>query len=223
MLRTGLIVELPAADEVIGEWRVRLDPRAALGVPAHVTLLFPFAPTDRVDDELDGVREVLAATEPFDVTLAATGWFEPGVLWLAPDPDSVFRDLTARLTARFPAYPPYEGAFDDPTPHLTVGDSSRIDLLRTAERDIAPRLPIVASARSVRLMMEQPDGSWRRGEEFSLGAPGRHDQQIAAGRFLDQQSVSDPGTMIGLGIAWASMIGLASVMVSALVPKKQTS
>ena len=148
----------------------RFDPRAALGVPAHVTLLYPFAPADRVDDELDGVREVLATAEPFDVTdsrppagssPACSGWH-------------LSRRRVPRLSppvwrAGYPAYPPYEGAFEDPIPHLTVGDSSAIDLLRAAERDIAPRLPIVASARSVRLMTEQPDGSWRRGEEFSLG------------------------------------------------------
>ena len=170
MPRTGLIVEVPTADEIVGEWRARLDPRAALGVPAHVTLLYPFAPADRVDAELEAVREVLSTAEPFDYRLDATGWFEPGVLWLAPRPADHFRDLTARLAERFPAYPPYEGAFDDPMPHLTVGDSPAIDQLQAAERDIATRLPIVASARSVRLMIEQADGGWRRAAEFPLGS-----------------------------------------------------
>lgn len=173
MLRTGLIIEVPTADEVVGEWRARLDPRAALGVPAHVTLLYPFAPADRVDAELDAVREVLAAAEPFDFRLDATGWFEPGVLWLAPRPAEHFRDLTARLADRFPAYPPYEGAFDDPVPHLTVGDSSATDQLRTADRDISTKLPIASVARSVRLMVEQSDGSWYRGAELPLGSDHR--------------------------------------------------
>ena len=50
MLRTGLIVEVPDAELVVAHWREQLDPHAMLGVPAHVTVLFPFAAPDRIDE-----------------------------------------------------------------------------------------------------------------------------------------------------------------------------
>ena len=62
MLRTGLIVEVPDAEHVVAHWREQLDPHAMLGVPAHVTVLFPFAAPDRIDKGiLTALRQVLSA------------------------------------------------------------------------------------------------------------------------------------------------------------------
>ena len=48
MSETALIVEVSEAEEAVHEWRARHDSVAARGVPAHVTVLFPFvAPSFR--------------------------------------------------------------------------------------------------------------------------------------------------------------------------------
>jgi hypothetical protein len=60
---TALIVEVPAAEVVVGRHRAALDRAAALGVPAHLTVLYPFRPAellvsedhDRLDDVFRGV------------------------------------------------------------------------------------------------------------------------------------------------------------------------
>jgi hypothetical protein len=39
---SGLVVLVPEAEPVVGHLRDRLDPNAASGVGAHVTVLFPF-------------------------------------------------------------------------------------------------------------------------------------------------------------------------------------
>jgi hypothetical protein len=49
-LRTGLIVEVPGAEHAVAHWRKQLNPQATLGVPAHVTVLFPFAAPDCIDE-----------------------------------------------------------------------------------------------------------------------------------------------------------------------------
>ena len=36
---TALVIPVPAADAVVGEWRSRLDPTTAMGEPPHITLL----------------------------------------------------------------------------------------------------------------------------------------------------------------------------------------
>ena len=112
MLRTGLIVEVPDAEQVVAHWRKQLDPQAMLGVPAHVTVLFPFAAPARIDQViLTALRQVLSAVEPFKFRLPRTGWFGESVLWLAPEPGAPFRHLTEILTAAFPDYPPFGGQF----------------------------------------------------------------------------------------------------------------
>jgi hypothetical protein len=49
--RTALIVAVEEAEIAVSELRLRYDPSASLGVPAHVTVLFPFQYDVEVDDE----------------------------------------------------------------------------------------------------------------------------------------------------------------------------
>jgi hypothetical protein len=68
------------------------------------------------------------------VRLADLAQFPDGIIHLVPDPDDALRDLTARLVAAFPAWPPYGGEFgSDVQPHLTVDAASPVvDLASTA-------------------------------------------------------------------------------------------
>ena len=51
---TALIVEVPAAEVVVGRHRAWLDRAAALGVPAHVMVLYPFRPAELLASEDHG-------------------------------------------------------------------------------------------------------------------------------------------------------------------------
>ena len=63
--QSAVILPVPEADAVIGEWRRRLDRSAAWGVPAHVTLLFPFvAPADIDARVLAAVADAIAGNGP---------------------------------------------------------------------------------------------------------------------------------------------------------------
>ena len=46
---TAVVVPIPEAEGVVGPYRARLDHAAELGVPAHVTVIAPFAPPDLID------------------------------------------------------------------------------------------------------------------------------------------------------------------------------
>src|SRR4051812_37947925 len=47
---SGLIVEVPESESVVGHHRDALDINARGGVPAHVTVLYPFLPPHLIDD-----------------------------------------------------------------------------------------------------------------------------------------------------------------------------
>ncbi len=118
---SALAVLLPEAEALVGPFRSIYDPAARVGVPAHITVLYPFVPPAQIDPSIEkSLRTVLGSSAAFDVVLAEIREFS-GVLYLAPVPDVYFRKLTAAVYAQFPAYPPYAGAIADPTPHLTVG------------------------------------------------------------------------------------------------------
>ena len=166
MPRTALVVVVPEAEPLVGGWRERYD-NASLGIPAHVTLLFPFVSTEAVDDALLDELRALFATQPsFSFSLPRVARF-PDVAWLAPVPDAPFRRLTELIFSSYPDYPPYEGIHDEVIPHLTVGvgDTTLQDEIDAA---LTPRLPIHAEARHVTLLVEDDEGRWRVGDEFPL-------------------------------------------------------
>ena len=108
---------------------------------AHVTALGPFDP-DPSPDTLARIADLAAGTAPVRVRLAELAQFPNGIIHVVPDPDDALRDLTARLVAAFPQWPPYGGEFgDDVVPHLTVDAASdEVSLSSTAGllRDVLP-------------------------------------------------------------------------------------
>ena len=170
---TGLVVAVPEAEPGVGALRERLDASAPLGAPAHVTVLFPFVPPDEVDDDvLERVKRVVGAVPGFRYAFRKTAWFDDRVLWLAPDDDSPFRELTHRVWGEFPDRPPFEGEFADVVPHLTVGHEHPRELLAKAEEEVRTGLPIEGTATEVVLLAQaEAGGRWFQRASFPLSPP----------------------------------------------------
>jgi 2'-5' RNA ligase len=166
---SAFAVHVPEAEACVGELRARHDPSCALGVPAHVTILYPFMEPSAIDDAvLEQVREALSGFHAFSFRLHRIERF-PGVLYLAPEPHLPMKAMTRALAARFPAYPPYGGLYTDVVPHLTVAQAGDADL-DAAERELRARLPaggLVARCAEV-VLMENSSGLWRPVRSFPL-------------------------------------------------------
>jgi hypothetical protein len=157
MPRTALIVAIPEAETAVGALRLAHDWSAPLGVPAHVTILFPFA--DGADVDESAVADLVAAFAAFEFELDRVERFDDGPVWLHPEPSAPFTALIDAVWRRFPDYPPYVGAHEVVIPHLTVSDVP-------VEVDI--ELPIRAAAYEVTLIEEGADGRWSVRRRFPL-------------------------------------------------------
>lgn len=155
--QTALIVAVPEAEPAVAELRLEHDPMARLGVPAHITILYPFAAPDAVDEE--AIASMLEPHAAFPFELASLEHFDDDVTYLAPLPVRPFDDLIAAAIARWPEYPPYGGTIDAVIPHLTIG---------TTRLDISIELPIACVARAMTLLEETDDGRWRTRRQFQL-------------------------------------------------------
>lgn len=169
-LESALIVEVPEAEAAVARHRERLDENAAMGIPAHITVIAPFLPPAVLGPPvLAELGRLFGEVPRFRFRLARTAWFGDQVLWLAPDDPGPFRALTARAFAAFPACPPYRGLHDDVIPHLTVGLQQPLAELRAAEESLRPQLPVEAQATAVTLMTGPASGGpWTRTARFPL-------------------------------------------------------
>jgi hypothetical protein len=173
---SALVFLAPEAEALVQAFRDRHDPAAAEGMPAHITVLYPFKPPDAIDPSVqDGLRQCLAAFAPFRFTLAEVRRFESpiAVLYLAPEPADRFRALTEAIWRRWPETPPYRGRHADIIPHLCVAqvhDRQQLDqiALRFAPA-AAAMLPIRAMAAEVALM-DTRSGRWQVRTTFGLGS-----------------------------------------------------
>ncbi|MFJ6524896.1 2'-5' RNA ligase family protein [Streptomyces longwoodensis] len=165
--QSGLIVRVPEAEPLVRAWRDRLDPSAGAGVPAHVTVLFPFLDASLVDEGVCAeIGEVIGRHQSFEARFDRCGRF-PGVLYLAPGPDAGFRSLTEAIVERWPEYPPFGGQFDDVVPHLTIAQGQGQAVVEKAEADLLAGLPVVARVSAVDLLVH--DGTrWRQRASFPL-------------------------------------------------------
>jgi uncharacterized protein YndB with AHSA1/START domain/2'-5' RNA ligase len=172
MAESALIVRVPEAEPHVAHWRSRFDPAAGQGVPAHITVLFPFVPPDAIDaDVLASVCSAIADARPFAFRLASIERF-PGVVYLAPDPSAPFVELTNRIVRRFPAHLPYGGQFDAVVPHLTVAHASGDDAaeVEAGLRKSLAGSGVIESTCTALVLIENSSGLWRPLHELALAS-----------------------------------------------------
>jgi 2'-5' RNA ligase len=102
-LRTTVIVPVPEAADVVDRWREETcNDKPSIGVPAHITLLFPFVPAAQLDQlVIASLAEIVDATSAFEFKLRKAARF-PEMLYLAPEPTSPFVRLTEAIVGRVP-------------------------------------------------------------------------------------------------------------------------
>jgi len=171
---SALLIPVTAADGAVRRLRRKLDPSFALGIPSHITILYPFlAPASVSDSHTTRLAKLFGRCEPFDFALSDLGWFDDRVMYLTPSPRALFVYLTGRLAAEFPEHPPYGGEYDGVIPHLTVGEDARPASMRRAARRLQKKLPIRATATEVWLMAPDAAGHWDVLRKFPLGGDSR--------------------------------------------------
>ena len=170
MPQSASVVPVPEAEPWVKDLRERYDPIAAVGMPAHITVLFPFIPPDLLtDSDLARAAGIFRCFQSFEFRLEQVGRF-PESLYLVPELDEPFISLTEAIVREFPEYPPYGGKFTEIVPHLTVANRSA-ELSAIAEAKLLAAMkdlgPIHAVCNVVELY-ENSSGYWRWAQSFPL-------------------------------------------------------
>jgi 2'-5' RNA ligase len=170
-IESALVVIIPEAEDLVSSFRDRYDPAAAAGVPAHVTITYPFKPPSELTAPvIDKLRQLLASFSSFDLRFEGTERF-PRVLYLRPDPAEPLNRLIMLVTECFPEAPPYGGVFADVVPHLTIahaGDSEQLAVISADfDRHARGRLPIESTVSEI-VLMDNQSGHWQVHQRFAL-------------------------------------------------------
>jgi 2'-5' RNA ligase len=168
---SAFVVRVPEAEPHVSHLRWQFDPAAKLGMPAHITLLFPFASPERIDSAVvEQARKVVAGVHAFAFSLVRISRF-PDALYLVPEPSGPFVALTERLVRQFPEFPPYGGQYRGVVPHLTVARGSELEHSRAEaglRSALSARGGIACSAKEV-VLMGNASGPWQQMEVLPLG------------------------------------------------------
>ena len=92
MAQSTLFVPVPEAEPWVKDLRERYDPVATAGVPAHITILFPFILPDLItESDLAKTTETFQRFRPFEFRLEQVGRF----------PESLVSRTRTRRTVHF--------------------------------------------------------------------------------------------------------------------------
>lgn len=146
---TAIVIPVPEAETIVRQRLLRAAPSRIprdRSAAAHITLMAPFLPPDRIDaGVLAELERCFADLTSFGYTLTEVCEFPDGVVYLSPEPAMPFSRLALELHRLFPEASPHGVTFDDVVPHLTVplppGESAE-DL----RAQLAHTLPLTAHA-----------------------------------------------------------------------------
>lgn len=162
------MVLVPAADTLVETWRNPHDPSRALGMPAHITILFPFLQQDDLSTaSLEALRAICRGTRPLQTCFRDIGRF-PSVLYLEPRPAVAFVSLTAAIETEWPDHPPFAGEFDEVIPHLTVTNGASEEVMDAAADDLSTRLPLSVTLTEASLFVFDGD-RWQLATRLPFG------------------------------------------------------
>jgi 2'-5' RNA ligase len=172
-MESTLVILVPKCEGLVRSFRDRYDPAAKAGMPAHITLLYPFKPPDKIDAVvLDTLRDCFFCFPPFKFSLAAINQFSSETLFLVPEPEDPFRELTWGIWRCYPKTPPYRGRYSTVVPHLTVAslvsEQRLAEVAGEFEEAAQGCLPIRTEATEVALM-DSRSGRWEINTTFKLG------------------------------------------------------
>ncbi len=161
-MRSSIDISLPMLIAQIDTWRKPTVEVANLGVPPHITLLYPWRNAPVSPNDLTELSQLLISFQPFELCFNRLETFQAGVIYLALEDESVPRAIMKKLFEGFPDTKPYDGIFIDPTPHVTVVKAKKDELEKLRlEITQALELPIKILVKEITVMEEDSEGYWK--------------------------------------------------------------
>jgi hypothetical protein len=165
--RTGLVIPIPAADALLGSVGARYPGTVRAGLPAHVSLLYPFVVAAELDERVTtALHELFVEQVPIPIDFVEC-YRRGGFVALRPESSDGLKELMTRTWCRWPDVVPYEGVFGDVEPHVTVATRCSEQTAARIKQEVTAELPICAELREAWLLAFE--GQWILRDRFEFG------------------------------------------------------
>ncbi|GHE81361.1 hypothetical protein GCM10017786_09690 [Amycolatopsis deserti] len=169
--RSVLAIPVPAADPLLAR-AAEQSPGARRGLPAHISLLYPFLPAAELDETAVATLTGLLEPQPELQVRFDRCHHHGGFVYLRPEPPQPLIALIAALRRQWPGVPPYDGRFgDDVGPHLTIAIGVSPREAAALVRSVDAALPM--AARLTEAWLAVFDGTWQPRGRFRFRDPAR--------------------------------------------------
>jgi 2'-5' RNA ligase len=166
--RSAVIVPI-ALPPRLASLRDAVDPLAARGVPAHVTVLFPFLAADALTPTVRSALARSAARNPPFIARFSGVEYREEMVWLMPEDRRPFLALTESVASRWPDHPPYGGIHDTLIPHLTLIETADDSARGAGRAAAAESCPFDVAVPAISVIAESASGAWRTRWRLPLG------------------------------------------------------
>ena len=149
-------------------WRRRCVAQAAIGLPAHATMLYPFVAPGQLGPAVRArLAEVAERHAPIAYVLDGPRVW-PDVVYLSLDPSEPFVALQRALARAFPGFPIYGPEFDlEFVPHVTIAERGAACV--PLDDPAWHFLPRAGVASAIEVIARSGDEPWRTVWRIPLG------------------------------------------------------
>ncbi len=168
-MRTSIDISLPELSKFVDKWRKPTVEVANVGVPPHLSLLYPWRKMPVKQSDLVSLGLILETFKPFRLCFNRLETFEVGIVYLALAEETQVRKIMRVLYEAFPDTKPYGGVVTDPVPHVTIA-KTQPENLKSFATDISINLtlPIEVFVDKITVMKEDNEGNWSDMYVYSL-------------------------------------------------------
>jgi 2'-5' RNA ligase superfamily protein len=170
--QTALVVLVPEADPALALVAAQYPHLVRPGLPAHVTVLYPWIPASEIDSAaLNRCASLAASVDPTKVSFSAVQ-VHPGILFLEPDQRHIVNRLSQRAQSCWPSLRPYGGKYPDSPPHVTLAlGAMRNDEIEAIRTLVTSLLPMQSRFDALHVVAFDESG-WNGRHRFPFGTSG---------------------------------------------------
>jgi len=170
-METAIVVPVEGAELLLSGAAAACGFDRPPGMPAHVTLLYPFVDAERLSaGHAHQAQRALSNVQPFGCSFSSIGRFDdpPVAIFLEPKPVEQFSAMVQALVGAFPEFPPYGGTVEEVIPHLTLVETADRNLWAEVEEWVGPQLPVRTSVQGFSIYV-RTETSWVERFRLPLG------------------------------------------------------